>query len=62
MHPPPENGQASQGPPGALSPDAPGPLEAVPVSRINESYMQQQQDVASRLEADGRGYDSIFSQ
>ena len=50
------------GPPGALSPDQPGPTEALPVDRMNEMYLQQRQDVNNRLEADGRGFDSVFSQ
>ena len=63
MHPPPMPGQGPPlGPPGALSPDMPGPTESIPVHRINEMYMQQKQSVNDRLEADGRGYDSVFAQ
>ena len=50
------------GPPGALGPDTPTAIDPLPVSRLNELYMQQQQGVASRLETDGRGFDSVFSQ
>ncbi|KAI9871568.1 MAG: hypothetical protein M1830_002736 [Pleopsidium flavum] len=63
MHPPPMPGQGPpQGPPGALSPDTPGPTESIPVHRMNDMYMQQKQGVNDRLEADGRGYDSVFAQ
>ena len=51
-----------QGLPGARSPGAPGPIDALPVTRVNEIYMQQKQNVTNRLEADARGYDSVFSQ
>lgn len=51
-----------QGPPGARSPGVPGPLDAVPIGRMNELYMQQNQGVSDRLEADARGYDSVFAQ
>lgn len=59
MHPAPMPGQ---GPPGALPPDTPGPTESIPVYRMNDMYMQQKQGVNDRLEADGRGYDSVFAQ
>ena len=49
-------------PPGALGPDTPTSTDPMPVSRLNELYMQQQQAVDSRLETDGRGFDSVFSQ
>lgn len=63
MHPPPMPGQGlHQGPPGGRSPGAPGPIEALPVHRMNEIYMHQNQKVSDRLEADSRGYDSVFSQ
>ena len=63
QHPPQSPGQAPpQGPPGALPPGAPGPAEAIPVNQLNEMYMQQQQSVNDRLEADSRGYDTVFSQ
>lgn len=32
------------------------------VNRMNEMYMQQNQSVNDRLEADARGYDNVFSQ
>ncbi|KAL8691700.1 MAG: hypothetical protein Q9218_003137 [Villophora microphyllina] len=52
-------GQAvPQGPPGALPADTPGPTSPLPVSQINEQYMQQNQNISNRLEAD-RGYDKI---
>ena len=51
----------TQGLPGALPTDAPGPISTLSVSQINEHYMQQTQSVSDRLEAD-RGYDNIFSQ
>lgn len=63
MHPPPVPGQTpQQGLPGALAPDTPGPTEPLPVSRMNDMYMQQQQSRHDRLEAEGRGYDSVFAQ
>lgn len=62
MHPPPTPGQPTpQGLPGALPADTPGPMAPLPVSQINEQYIQQNQNVSNRLEAD-RGYDSVFSQ
>lgn len=63
MHPPPMPGHGPHpGPPGARSPGAPGPIDALPVNRMNELYMQQNQGISDRLEADSRGYDSVFSQ
>lgn len=63
MHPPATPGQGPpQGPPGAVTPGAPGPMEPMDVNRMNEMYMQQKQGANDRLEADGRGYDSVFSQ
>ncbi len=50
-----------QGLPGALPADTPGPTTPLSVSQINEQYMQQNQSISDRLEAD-RGYDSVFSQ
>lgn len=51
-----------QGPPGARSPGAPGPIDAIPVPRMNDLYMHQTQAISDRLEADSRGYDAVFSQ
>ncbi|KAI9798622.1 MAG: hypothetical protein M1825_005046 [Sarcosagium campestre] len=51
-----------QGHPGAMPLDAPGPTDAVPVKRLNEMYTSHKQGVSDRLEADGRGYTSVFSQ
>lgn len=63
MHPPLSPGQGlPHGPPGALSPGAPGPTDPIPVNQLNDMYMQQHQDVSNRLEADGRGYGNVFSQ
>lgn len=63
QHPPPSPSQAQpQGPPGALAPGAPGPTDALQVHQLNDMYMQQQQGVSNRLEADSRGYDTVFSQ
>ena len=59
---PPQDGNPPQGAPGALPPDAPGNMDAVPVSQLNEDYMQKRQGYHDRLEADSRGYDSVFSQ
>ncbi|KAL8820565.1 MAG: hypothetical protein Q9223_001245 [Gallowayella weberi] len=61
-HPPPTSGQVGpQGLPGALPAEYPGPTTPLPVSQINEQYIQQKQSVSDRLEAD-RGYDSVFGQ
>lgn len=63
MHPPPMSGALPpSGLPGALSTDAPGVTEPIPVNRVNEMYMSQRQAVSDRLEADSRGYHSVFSQ
>ena len=63
MHPPhPQGPGPLQGLPGARPPGTAGPLDAIPVSRMNEMYMQQSQAVSDRLEADSRGYDSVFAQ
>lgn len=51
-----------QGPPGAIAPEAPGPSDALPVSQINEDFMNRHQGMHDRLEAESRGYESIFSQ
>lgn len=60
MHPP--QSPIPQGPPGALPLGSAGPIDSVPVDRMNEMYMQERQGTISRLEADSRGYDSVFSQ
>ena len=63
MHPPAMPGQGPPpGPPGALNPDAPGQTDAIPIHQMNEMYMLQQQSISDRLEAESRGYDSVFSQ
>ncbi|KAL2042153.1 hypothetical protein N7G274_005341 [Stereocaulon virgatum] len=63
MHPPLSPGQVPpQGPPGALPPGAPGPTDPMAINHMNEMYMQQRQDVNNRLEADSRGYETVFSQ
>ena len=63
MHPPQSPGQGPpQGPPGALSPGVPGPTDPMAMNQINDMYMQQRQGVNDRLEADSRGYDTVFSQ
>ncbi len=45
-----------------MSPGEPGPIDPVPVNRMNEMFMQQHQAIDDRLEAEARGYDSVFSQ
>ncbi|KAI9835466.1 MAG: hypothetical protein M1819_002384 [Sarea resinae] len=62
MHPPPMPGSMPQGPPGSYPPDAPGPADPMAVQNINEMYMAQNQGVNDRLEADSKGYDSVFAQ
>ncbi|KAI9791708.1 MAG: hypothetical protein M1816_003518 [Peltula sp. TS41687] len=63
MHPPPMPGTLPpSGLPGVLPADTPGVTESVPVNRLNEMYMAQRQAVSDRLEADFRGYHSVFSQ
>ena len=32
------------------------------INQMNDMYMQQRQGVNDRLEADSRGYDTVFSQ
>ncbi|MCJ1401916.1 hypothetical protein MMC11_005133 [Xylographa trunciseda] len=44
------------GPPGALGPETPSAIDPMPVNRLNELYMQQQQGVNSRLETDGSNH------
>ena len=48
--------------PGARSPGEPGPIDPLSVNRMNEMYLQRNQAANDRLEADSRGYDSVFSQ
>ena len=49
LHPPSLPGQGPpQGPPGAISPDAPGPIKAISVSQLNDIYLQKNQDVSNR--------------
>ena len=63
QHPPQSHAQAlPQGPPGAYAPGMPGPTETVQVPQMNEMFMQQQQARNDRLEADSRGYETVFSQ
>ncbi|KAL9636148.1 MAG: hypothetical protein Q9164_003004 [Protoblastenia rupestris] len=59
---PPQDGDTLHGAPGALPPNAPGPMDALPVNQLNEHFMQQRQGIHDRLEAESRGYDSVFSQ
>lgn len=59
---PPQNASPPQGAPGALLPNTPGPTEALSVSQINEEYIRKEQNVRDRLEAESRGYESVFSQ
>jgi hypothetical protein len=61
-HPHPPHNPDPTTAPGALDPDAPGPADALPVEQINEMYMAKNQMISDRLEAEGRGYDSIFAQ
>lgn len=62
-HPPPTyDSSTAQGPPGALSPDAPTPTQALSTEKVNELYMNHKQALADRLEADSRGHDSVFGQ
>ncbi|KAI9825643.1 MAG: hypothetical protein M1832_000987 [Thelocarpon impressellum] len=51
-----------QGQPGAMEQDMAGPNDSVSVNRMNEMYVVQKQGASDRLEADGRGYNSVFSQ
>lgn len=49
LHPPSLPGQGPpQGPPGAISPDTPGPIKAISVSQLNDIYLQKSQDVSNR--------------
>lgn len=51
----------ADGPPGSIPSSIPGPLEPISVERMNELYGIQKQALDNRLEAEGRGYDSIFA-
>ena len=57
---PPLNQGLQQGPPGALSPDMPGPTEPLSIARINEHYHNQRQAIDNRVEAEHRGYETVF--
>ncbi|KAI9729327.1 MAG: hypothetical protein M1834_006998 [Cirrosporium novae-zelandiae] len=61
-HPPPLPGAAPQGPPGSVPADTPTPIDPLSVNRLNETYVDNRQEIANRLEAEGRGYDSVFAQ
>lgn len=51
-----------QGPPGAIPPENAGIAKAAPVSQLNEEYQRREQVIHDRLEAESRGYDSVFAQ
>lgn len=53
---------APQGMPGAIPADVPGPTEGMSTERMNEMYLAQNQARSDRLEADSRGYDTVFAQ
>ena len=61
-HPPNLTNHDPQGPPGAIPPEDAGAAKAAPVSQLNEDYQRHEQNVHDRLEAESRGYDSIFAQ
>lgn len=46
-------------PPGALLPNAPGPLDPL-VDDMNELTLNRQQQLRARLDADSRGHESIY--
>jgi hypothetical protein len=48
--------------PGALPADLPGPLEPMSVEMINQVGASDRQARKDRLEAESRGWDSVFSQ
>lgn len=60
MHPPPQPGQMPPpGPPGAL----PGndPTEPLDMQRMNTMYLAAKDGRMDRLEADSRGYHSVYA-
>ena len=62
MHPPPSVGQMPPpGPPGALQGPGHDPNDAIPVDRLNQMYMAAKDGRLDRLEADGRGYHSVYA-
>ena len=48
--------------PGSIPPDNPGPTDILSVQQMNEVYASQRQALHDRLEADGKGYDTVFAQ
>lgn len=48
--------------PGALSGNFPGPLDALPVDKQNDFFHTEKQARFNRLEAESKGFDSIFAQ
>lgn len=61
MHPPPQAGSALVGPPGALQGPGQDPNDAIPVDRLNQMYMAAKDGRLDRLEADSRGYNSVYA-
>jgi len=62
MHPPQPVGQmAPPGPPGALQGSGQDPNDAIPVDRLNQMYMAAKDGRLDRLEADSRGYHSVYA-
>ena len=62
-HPPrPIDQIVPQGPPGAPEPDAPTPTQAMSGEQINEQYIAHRQRLDDRLEAESRGFDTVFAQ
>lgn len=61
MHPPPQPGQMPPpGPPGAL-PGQNDPTEPLDMQRMNSMYLAAKDGRMDRLEADSRGYHSVYA-
>ena len=51
-----------QGLPGALSSATPGPTQGLDPDQMNKAFVSQKQAISDRLEAESKGYDSVFAQ
>ena len=61
MHPPPQPGQMPPpGPPGAI-PGPTDPTEPLDMQRMNTMYLAAKDGRMDRLEADSRGYHSVYA-
>ncbi|MCJ1326722.1 hypothetical protein MMC10_003387 [Thelotrema lepadinum] len=51
-----------QGLPGAFSSTTPGPTQGLSPDDMNKAFVAQNQAISDRLEAESKGYDSVFAQ